>query len=128
MKWKTDFHQRTSYTPWKINMEPTNHVFRKENDLPNLHDYVMFHVNLPGCIQFPMKLMTFYDLMVNNRLTLGSPFSKTSSFCCKGLIWGKPDTEQATNKLCKKLEKTTNPGPLVAMYDLPRRHDVIFSH
>ena len=26
--------------PWKINMEPTNHPFRKENDLPNLHDYV----------------------------------------------------------------------------------------
>ena len=27
-------------TPWKINMEPTNHPFRKENDLPNPHDYV----------------------------------------------------------------------------------------
>ena len=27
-------------TPWKINVEPTNHPFRKENDLPNLHDYV----------------------------------------------------------------------------------------
>jgi len=27
-------------TPWKINMEPTNHPFIKENDLPNLHDYV----------------------------------------------------------------------------------------
>ena len=27
-------------TPWKINMEHTNHPFRKENDLPNLHDYV----------------------------------------------------------------------------------------
>ena len=26
-------------TPWKINMEPTNHPFRKENNLPNLHDY-----------------------------------------------------------------------------------------
>jgi len=25
---------------WKINMEPTNHPFRKENDLPNLHEYV----------------------------------------------------------------------------------------
>ena len=22
-------------TPWKINMEHTNHPFRKENDLPN---------------------------------------------------------------------------------------------
>ena len=29
-------------SPWKINMEPTNHPFRKENDLPNLHDYVPF--------------------------------------------------------------------------------------
>ena len=27
-------------TPWKINMKPTNHRFGKENDLPNLHDYV----------------------------------------------------------------------------------------
>ena len=33
-------------TPWKINMEPTNPPFRKENDLPNLHDYVP----LQGCI------------------------------------------------------------------------------
>ena len=32
--------QLSRYTPWKINMEPTNHPFRKENDLPNLHDYV----------------------------------------------------------------------------------------
>ena len=24
--------------PWKINMEPTNHPFRKEHDLPNLHE------------------------------------------------------------------------------------------
>ncbi len=28
------------YTPWKINMEPKNHLFEKENHLPNLHDYV----------------------------------------------------------------------------------------
>ena len=27
-------------TPRKINMEPSNHPFRKENDLPNLPDYV----------------------------------------------------------------------------------------
>ena len=27
-------------TPWKIKMEPTNHPFPKENDLPKLHDYV----------------------------------------------------------------------------------------
>ena len=27
-------------SPWKINMEPTNHPFRKENDLPNPHDSV----------------------------------------------------------------------------------------
>ena len=26
-------------TPWKINMEPTNQPFRRENDLPNLHHY-----------------------------------------------------------------------------------------
>ena len=27
-------------TPWKNYMEPTTHPFRKENDLPNLRDYV----------------------------------------------------------------------------------------
>ena len=36
-----------SNTPWKINMEPTNHPFRKENDLPNLHED-MFHVIFRG--------------------------------------------------------------------------------
>ena len=41
-------------TPWKINMEPTNHPFRKENDLPNLHDHVPA-VNLPGCTQLSVK-------------------------------------------------------------------------
>ena len=35
-------------TSWKINMEPTNHPFRKENYLPNLQG-IMFHVNLQGC-------------------------------------------------------------------------------
>ena len=29
-------------------MEPTNHPFGKENDLPNLYED-MFHVNLHGC-------------------------------------------------------------------------------
>ena len=29
-------------TPWKINMEPTNHPFKKDNDLPGLHDYVPY--------------------------------------------------------------------------------------
>ena len=29
------------FTAWKIHMEPTNHpFFSKENDIPNLHDYV----------------------------------------------------------------------------------------
>ena len=30
-------------TPWKINMEPTNHPFRKENDL-NQTSMILFHV------------------------------------------------------------------------------------
>jgi len=41
-----DNHNATVVTPWKINMEHTNHPFRKENDLPPM---IMFHVNLPGC-------------------------------------------------------------------------------
>ena len=35
-------------------MEPTNHPFRKENYLPNLHED-MFHVNLPRC-KFGMNM------------------------------------------------------------------------
>ena len=30
-------HHVLPHTPWKIDMEPTNHPFRKEHDLPNLH-------------------------------------------------------------------------------------------
>ena len=29
-------------TPRKINMEPTNHPFRKEHNFPNLHDYIPY--------------------------------------------------------------------------------------
>ena len=28
------------FTPRKTNIEPTNHPFRKEHNVPNLHDYV----------------------------------------------------------------------------------------
>ena len=28
------------YTPWKINMEPENHLFEKEIHLPTLHFWV----------------------------------------------------------------------------------------
>ena len=30
---------RNKPTPWKINMEHSNHPFRKENNLPNPYDY-----------------------------------------------------------------------------------------
>ena len=43
-----DMIHKNANTPWKINMEPKNHPFRKENDLPNLQGN-MFHVNLSGC-------------------------------------------------------------------------------
>ena len=36
---------RWNCTPWKINMEPRNHPFRKATVLPKLHED-MFHVNL----------------------------------------------------------------------------------
>ena len=35
----------TLYTPWKVNMNPTNHLFRKDNYL-NQTSMIMFHVNL----------------------------------------------------------------------------------
>ena len=42
-------------TPWKINMESTNHPFIKENDLKQT-SMIMFHVNLQG-----WKEMTTFD-------------------------------------------------------------------
>ena len=36
-------------------MEPTNHPFRKENDL-NQTSMIMFHVNLPGCTTYCWKI------------------------------------------------------------------------
>ena len=45
LKWRMGCFQST---PWKINMEPTNHPFRKEHDLPST-SMIMFHVNLQGC-------------------------------------------------------------------------------
>ena len=46
-------------------MEHTNHPFRKENDLPNLHDY-MFHVYLQGCRSKSQlsRLLTFQFVVV----------------------------------------------------------------
>ena len=42
-------HLEDHFTPWKINMEPTNSpIKRKENDL-NQTSMIMFHVNLQGC-------------------------------------------------------------------------------
>ena len=38
--WRLSGSKEVFFTPWKMNMEPTNHPFRKGDDLPNLHDYV----------------------------------------------------------------------------------------
>ena len=40
-------------TPWKINMEPPNHPFRKENDLNQTSMIMAYgtHVNLQGCTE-----------------------------------------------------------------------------
>ena len=39
---------KCSRTPWKIKMEPENHLFAKENHL-NQTFFLRFHVNLRGC-------------------------------------------------------------------------------
>ena len=44
------------FTPWKINMELTNHPFRKENDLKQTSLIVMFHFNLQGCTLPPIVM------------------------------------------------------------------------
>lgn len=47
-------NHRFGCTHWKINMEPTNQPFGKENDLPNLQGIMLKAVNLPGCIPKPV--------------------------------------------------------------------------
>ena len=72
-----------SATPWKINMERTNHPCRKENNLPNLHED-MFHVNLQGCHS---------ELLV---LGPSGSDSDSRSPCVKGILWilrGHPDSK-----------------------------------
>ena len=41
--------------PWKINMEPENHLFEKENHLPNLH-FLGSMINFQGCIHIFVKI------------------------------------------------------------------------
>ena len=55
-------------------MEPTNHPFRKEIYLPNLHAYVQ-HVNLQGCKYVGV---TFFGLR---------HFSTTSMICACTNMW-----------------------------------------
>ena len=40
----SSWKRETTFTLWKINMEPTNHPFRKEHDL-NQTSIIMFHVH-----------------------------------------------------------------------------------
>ncbi len=40
IRWSNYSLDPSKTTPWKINMEPKNHLFEKENHLPNLHYYV----------------------------------------------------------------------------------------
>ena len=46
-KIQNHIQKHQNYTPWKINMEPANHPFRKEMIFQT--SMIMFHVNLPGC-------------------------------------------------------------------------------
>ena len=42
------FSDRNASTPWKVNMEPTNHPYRKENHLPK-PTWLCFMFYLQGC-------------------------------------------------------------------------------
>ena len=45
-------------TPWKINMEPTSHPFRKKQMIFQT-SMILFHVNLQGCKQDVVFLFGF---------------------------------------------------------------------
>ncbi len=50
-------------TPWKINMEPTNHPERKMIFQTSM---IMFHVNLQGCI-FKREFQSAWKMIVSER-------------------------------------------------------------
>ena len=56
----TDGFPQNGGTPWKINMEPTNHPFGKEYDV-NQTSMVMFHVNLQGCKEGSLPQTVFLN-------------------------------------------------------------------
>ena len=67
--WITNFNK---HTPWKINMEPTNHPIRKENHLNQTSMRTCSNFNLPGC-------MSHHDL---HGLRLFDPFFGYHLSCC----------------------------------------------
>jgi len=56
-----DASDHQDITPWKINMEPTNHPFGKENDL-NQTSVIMFHVNLQGSTMFSRGFLYIFPI------------------------------------------------------------------
>ena len=70
-------------TPWKINMEPTNQPFRKEHDLPNLHDYVpclSYRVYVRSSLsQLFVSSGTLENYLINSNLRSMISLWKTSS-------------------------------------------------
>ena len=60
-------------TPWKINIvQPTNHPFRKEHDLPNLHDYVPCQLIFRGVSLVSIDLPMFLHFKSLNSLVSGA--------------------------------------------------------
>ena len=88
-------------TPWKINIKPTNHPFRKENDL-NQTSMIMFHINLQGCIlnwlvaevKSDMFLVNFIGALGSNKNTEmvghGAEWTICCTLCLEGFetVWG----------------------------------------
>ena len=79
-------------TPWKINgwFTYSHHPFRKENDLPNLHDYVPA-VNLPGC-----KALS-RDELLTTIIALFRALSMALIFLGWGLALGEAPSIHMTN-------------------------------
>ena len=77
-------------TPWKINMKPTNHPFRKDNELPNLHDYVYRRVSCFRCL----LVLVFLRLSRRHPLVFfGHPQAETYEV---GKVWSWIPTKGGT--------------------------------
>ena len=97
-------------TPWKINMEPTNRPFRKENDLQTF--MIMFHVNLQGCIYIMFDFKNIIQALVVCNFHYSIPDLRVFLDREATLQWPLPPPQEEPEPCARSAsEETNSPAP-----------------